>query len=47
MTATTNAVFSVRLQLRALLKDKNHGLRLKGWNGTITLSNESILQLEW
>jgi len=47
MTATTNAVFPARLQSRALLRDKNRGLRLKGWNGTITLSDESILQLEW
>ena len=47
MSATANAVFLARLQLRALLRDKNCGLKLKGWNGLIILSVESISQLEW
>jgi hypothetical protein len=47
MSTTANAVFPVRLQLRTLLRNKNYGLKLKGWNGSITLSVESISQLKW
>ena len=45
--ATTNAILPMRLHFRVLLHDKNYGLKKKGWNGTIQLSEESLIQLEW
>ena len=44
--ATTNAILPARLHSRALLRDKNYGLKKKSWNGTIQLSDESLIQLE-
>lgn len=42
-----NAVFPARLYSRALLRDKNNGLKMSGWNGMTTLSEESLQQLNW
>ncbi|CAB5371559.1 unnamed protein product [Rhizophagus irregularis] len=47
ITATTDAMFPARLHSRALLRDKNIGLKKQGWNAIIELSPESIAQLEW
>jgi hypothetical protein len=47
ISATANAVFSARLQTRALLRDKNAGLKKQGWDSTVKLSNESLMQLDW
>ncbi|EXX62315.1 hypothetical protein RirG_162930 [Rhizophagus irregularis DAOM 197198w] len=40
-------MFPARLHSRALLRDKNIGLKKQGWNAIIELSPESIAQLEW
>ncbi|CAB5309055.1 unnamed protein product [Rhizophagus irregularis] len=45
--ATANAIFPARLYSRALLRDKNNGLKMSGWNGMTTLSEESLQQLNW
>jgi hypothetical protein len=45
--ATMNAIFPARLYSRALLRDKNLALKKKGWNGSVTLSEDSLLQLDW
>src|SRR5256885_9607470 len=45
--STMNAIFPARLYSRALLRDKNLALKMEGWNGTVTLSQESLLQLDW
>jgi hypothetical protein len=47
IVATTNAILPARLHSRALLRDKNRGLHLNGWNGSVTLSEESLIQLDW
>ncbi|PKY46805.1 hypothetical protein RhiirA4_196135 [Rhizophagus irregularis] len=42
-----DAVFPARLYSRALLLDKNIGLKKQGRNDIIELSQGSIVQLEW
>uniref|UniRef100_U9TF91 Reverse transcriptase domain-containing protein n=1 Tax=Rhizophagus irregularis (strain DAOM 181602 / DAOM 197198 / MUCL 43194) TaxID=747089 RepID=U9TF91_RHIID len=47
LVSLIGTVFPVRLHSRVLLKDKNIGLKMQGWNGIIELFPESIAQLEW
>ena len=42
-----NAIFPARLYSRALLQDKNLALKKEGWNSTVSLSQDSLLQLDW
>src|SRR5256885_2369769 len=42
-----NAIFPARLYSRSLLWDKNLALQKKGWNGWVTLSEDSLSQLDW
>src|SRR5207245_1385834 len=45
--STINAILPARLYLRALLRDKNLALKMHGWNGSVTLLNKSLAQLNW
>ena len=45
--STMNAILPARLYSRALLRDKNLALKMHGWNGSVTLSNASLTQLNW
>src|SRR2546430_13077368 len=42
-----STLFPYTTLFRSLLRDKNIGLKVKGWNGAITLSTESLTQLDW
>src|SRR5689334_15587053 len=42
-----NTIFPARLYSRSLLRDKSLALKRNGWNCWVTLSEDSLFQLDW